>query len=83
MKTITITEDAYEIVKGMKKEGESFSELFKRVGGRRLKVNDIIGVLNYDKNEFEDLKKRVQEVRNSTGMEERIQDVRNRLKHNN
>ena len=49
----------------------------------KLKVNEIVGILNHTKEEFEDLKKRVAEVRNSTGMEERIEDVRTRLKHNN
>ncbi len=84
MKTITITEDAYEVVKGMKKEGESFSELFKRIGEKKLKVSDLPGILNYSEKDMEDLRKRVDDVRkNSKGMEERINYVRSRLKLNN
>jgi len=43
-KTITITEDAYKLLKESKKPSESFSEFFKRRFART-RVSDILGYL--------------------------------------
>ncbi len=85
VKTITITEEAYDVIRSMKNEGESFSELFKRIGKRHLIVNDIVGILKQDKKEGEDFKLRVAKIRDdlSKDMERRIDDVRTRFKRAN
>lgn len=43
-KTISLDEEAYERLKGRKKEGESFSETVKRLAGER-SWNEIAGIL--------------------------------------
>ena len=50
-KTITVTEDAYESLKGLKKEGESFSDLFLRLGEGKCTVNSFFGLLSGDAKE--------------------------------
>ncbi len=45
VKTITITEDAYETLKSLKGESESFSETIKRVAGRR-SLREFVGALS-------------------------------------
>jgi len=46
VKTITITEDAYESVKRMKRENESFSELFLRLSKEKRSTGySIVGLL--------------------------------------
>ncbi len=47
-KTITVTEDAYESLKGLKKEGESFSDVLLRVGDKKCTVNSFFGLLSGD-----------------------------------
>lgn len=72
VKTITITEDAYEAVKRLKDESESFSELFKRLAGRKLKIKDAVGLWK-GKIDVEAYKERVLEIHTKMGkdMEER------------
>ncbi len=64
-KTLTISEEAYEALAGLKKEGESFTHLIKRIAAplRRKKLSDFIGVLDGD--EFEDFEKAALEARRS------------------
>ena len=45
IKTITVTEDAYNAIKKMKLGDESFSDLFLRIGEGNLKIKDLIGAL--------------------------------------
>lgn len=46
VKTITITENAYEKIKRLKREGESFSELFLRLSAeKRSTAHSIYGIL--------------------------------------
>ena len=45
VKTITVTDDAYEALKKMKTEGESFSEVIKRVAKSRINLKDYFGIL--------------------------------------
>lgn len=65
-KTLTISEEAYEALASLKKEGESFTELIKRITSplRKKKLSDFIGVL--DGKEFEDFEKATLEVRHSS-----------------
>lgn len=64
-KTLTISEEAYEALDELKKEGESFTELIKRITSpfRKKKLSDFIGVLGGE--EFEDFEKAALEVRHS------------------
>ena len=42
-KTLTITEDAYDILARQKKEGESFSSEIRRLLGRKTRISDLAG----------------------------------------
>jgi predicted CopG family antitoxin len=44
-KTLTITEDAYESLKRMKLENESFSRTILRIAGRK-SIRDFVGILS-------------------------------------
>jgi len=81
VKTITITEDAYEALKRMKRDDESFSELFLRLSGRTLLVKDIIGILKNDAG-ADAWRERViaSRERLNTDLERRAGNVRARLK---
>ncbi|NJD76938.1 MAG: hypothetical protein FIB08_07575 [Candidatus Methanoperedens sp.] len=64
-KTLTISEEAYEALAELKKEGESFTELIKRITAplRKRKLSEFYGVLAGP--EYEDFEKAVLEVRHS------------------
>ena len=61
-KTITVTEDAYEALKGMKEEGESFSEAIRRISGKRC-LREFVGAISSES--AEKLKKSIAELRHS------------------
>lgn len=50
VKTITVTEDAYEALRAMKEESESFSQTILRVTRRR-PLRDFFGVLSKESGE--------------------------------
>lgn len=82
-KTITVTEDAYEAIKRLKYEEESFSDLFKRLAGTPLTVKDIIGICKPD--ETGSLKDQVLLMRKQIGLglRKRIDYASARLKRIN
>ncbi len=49
-KTLTISEEAYEMLAELKKEGESFTDLIKRITAplQKKKLSEFIGVLKDD-----------------------------------
>lgn len=62
VKTITITENAYEKIKRLKRENESFSELFLRLSGeKRSTGRSIYGLLKGE--DTERLLKKSREIR--------------------
>ncbi len=63
VKTITVTEDAYNTLKGMKREDESFSDVIKRVGSQKRSVSDFFGLLKDSESSAEELQARVKEIR--------------------
>jgi predicted CopG family antitoxin len=78
IKTITITEDAYESIKNLKDAGESFSELFLRISKKTTKVGDLLGALKLSDEDTEAMKKRIAEYRKKTSEDilERRKNVR-------
>ena len=66
-KTITIMEDAYEMIKKAKKEGESFSDLFRREFSRKRQMKSIMDFAGAWK-EFpvDDIKAEIEEGRKFT-----------------
>jgi len=59
-KTITVTNEAYERLKGMKEGNESFSEAIIRISGKR-PLSDFYGILRHES--AEDLRRVVKETR--------------------
>ena len=64
-KTLTISEEAYDALAELKKEGESFTELIKRITQpfKKKKLHDFVGVMAGE--EFDDFEKEVLQVRHS------------------
>jgi predicted CopG family antitoxin len=64
-KTLTISEEAYDALAALKKDGESFTELIKRITSplRKKKLSEFIGVLAGP--EYDDFEKAALEVRHS------------------
>ncbi|MFH1276677.1 MAG: antitoxin VapB family protein [Candidatus Woesearchaeota archaeon] len=69
-KTITITNDAYDSIKGLKSETESFSHLFIRLSKEKSIADKYFGIL---KGDVEETKRRFKTMRKemSTDFEER------------
>lgn len=82
VKTITITQSAYDCIKSMKRGEESFSELFLRIGGRSLTIKDLAGVLHHNPEEAKSFRDKVWNARKESGkgLGGRVADVRSRLK---
>ena len=64
-KTLTISEEAYEALVELKKEGESFTELVKRITAplRKKKLSEIAGIMAGP--EYDDFEKAILELRRS------------------
>ena len=62
-KTITISEEAYEGLAELKKEGESFSELIMRITEplRKKRLSEFVGIMAGE--EFDDFEKAALEAR--------------------
>lgn len=62
-KTLTISEEAYEALVGLKKEGESFTDVVKRITAplRKKRLSDFAGIMAGE--EFDDFEKAALEVR--------------------
>lgn len=82
VKTITITEEAYDSMKRLKSGGESFSDLFLRLTSKTATVKDIRGFLHHSPEEAAEFARRVRAVHEGLGksLGERIEYVRTRLK---
>lgn len=59
-KTISLDEEAYERLKARKREGESFSEVVKRIAGER-SWSEVAGILSED--EADDLEAIIEDGR--------------------
>ena len=79
VKTITIMEDAYKILKGMKSDTESFSDVIRRIGKKR-PLSEFIGILS--KESGDRLEKHIKEKRkiHAELYKERIKRIRAQLR---
>ena len=78
VKTITITEEAYEKIASNKKQGESFSELIGRSFDKKGDISQFIGAWSDMSDETaEKIKKHIETMRNRAGKRRR----RELLKH--
>ena len=68
-KTLTISEEAYEALVNLKKEGESFTELIKRITAplRKKKLSEFAGIMAGP--EYDDFEKAALEIRHFWGGE--------------
>lgn len=78
VKTITVTEDAYNSFKQLKLPNESFSDLMKRMSSTKATVNDIFGT-GKGNIDIESLKKTVKNLRRR--FNDNMEDRRERLRH--
>jgi predicted CopG family antitoxin len=64
-KTLTISEEAYDMLAELKKEGESFTDLIKRITAplRKKKLSEFAGIMEGP--EFDNFEKAALEVRHS------------------
>ncbi len=60
-KTITVTESAYHSIKNLKQDGESFSDLFLRIGKKTPSIRKYVGILSEESGEM--LEKEVKKYR--------------------
>lgn len=81
-KTMTVTDDAYELAKRLKLPNESFTEWIRRLGKKQLLVSDIPGIVKMSDEAYEETKTRMAAWRKSLdeGMTRRVERVRSRLK---
>ncbi len=63
VKTITITEKAYNTLKAMKKGDESFSEEINRIGEEKKSIFDFVGLLKHSEQGTEELQEKVRKTR--------------------
>lgn len=63
VKTITVTEVAYETLKRMKVEDESFSEAIIRIGSEKKSISDFLGLLKDSDESAEKMQLRAAETR--------------------
>ena len=54
-KTITITKEAYDLLKQKKRTGESFSELIIKHFGEKRSILDLYGAWEGDENEWDEI----------------------------
>ena len=61
VKTITVTEEAYNMLKRLKEKEESFSKEIIRITQNKSNLNKFFGIL--DEGSYEDLKNKTKEAR--------------------
>lgn len=63
-KTLTITKEAYEQLKALKRPEESFSEEIKRITGSKQDIMQFAGILSdMSGKDFEEMRQSIQELR--------------------
>lgn len=63
-KTLTIMEDAYELLKRHKMKGESFTDVIKREFTKKRSIGELAGAWSdLDKKELEEIKENIKDMR--------------------
>ena len=75
-KTITVMDDAYDILSRNKMKDESFSDVIRRIGSKKGNLSKFIGILNVSNKEAENMKKEILELRKKD-TEEFLEKVKN------
>lgn len=80
VKTITITEDAYNLLKKRKRQGQSFSKAIREILNKEEgnQIEKYFGALSHREKEIEKMKKEIKKGRISTDKKTRIKE--NKLK---
>lgn len=79
VKTITIMNDAYEMLKRSKGKDESFSEVIRKLSSKQhTDLTRFLGILKGGKKEAEEFKERVRKIREKTSkdIEERLKRIK-------
>jgi predicted CopG family antitoxin len=63
IKSLTITEDAYDALKSLKHGDESFSEAILRVAKKKMSVEKFFGVWKMSEKEAAELKREIKKTR--------------------
>ncbi len=63
VKTITVTNEAYEAIKNIKESNESFSDLFNRISKKKALTKDLFGMMEKSSTSYEDVKRKMKEDR--------------------
>ena len=66
-KTIAVSDETYELLKRLKGDGESFSELIKGSLAKRSRLSDIIGSGTISKGDWKKAKKALEKAEMETG----------------
>jgi len=61
VKTITVTDNAYESLKRMKIRDDSFSDVINRISEEKKTIKDFFGILG--KESYEEMKEKTREIR--------------------
>ncbi|MEM3374156.1 MAG: antitoxin VapB family protein [Candidatus Woesearchaeota archaeon] len=62
-KVISLSDDAYELLKSLKEEGESFSDVVRKIAGKKKHISEFFGILKEDTKEWEEISKKIYEDR--------------------
>ncbi len=76
VKTITITQNAYNVLFGLKHEGESFSNVILRIGDKKATTTDWRGICKNTEEEAEARLKEAEELRKKISNQ-----IREKIKH--
>lgn len=77
VKTLTVTEKAYEFLRRAKRGGESFSEVIVRISNREKgNIAEFYGMLRDSKEELKGMKKEIKKRKNEIDGEFRLREKR-------
>ncbi|MEM2131412.1 MAG: antitoxin VapB family protein [Candidatus Woesearchaeota archaeon] len=69
-KVISLSDDAYELLKSLKDKGESFSEVVRKIANRKKHLYEFAGILKDQNEEWEKISKIIYEDRKRSKLKE-------------